>query len=146
MRTIMLAGLLAVAGLTPSFGQLTQTQTAPPPPAEKRTSVLPWLSLDALKATRDRPLFTVDRRPLPPPVAAAPPVKAGPPPKVVPTLRGIIVRPPEVLVVLQDSSTNESVVVRSGEDFGPWRVTAQTDHSVQLASGSERINLDLFED
>jgi hypothetical protein len=138
-----LSCLMLLVCTAASFAQEVQTPSAH---AAKGTSALPWLSLDTLKATRERPLFALDRRPLPPPAVATAPVKAAPPPKVVPTLRGIIMRPPEVLVMLQDRSTNESVVIRSGEDFGPWRVTVQSDHSVQLASGSERINLDMFED
>lgn len=113
-------------------------------------SSIPGLNLGDLSATRNRPLFAQDRRPpqppAPPPSRVLPVAKATEPvkPKPVLSLRGIIVQPSSTLVLLQDMTTSESVVVRSGESFGPWRVDVEDDHSVKLAAGSEQVHLEMF--
>jgi hypothetical protein len=138
-RPILLVALGLAGSLT---GALDSARGQKAPGA---ASALPGLTLETLSATRDRPLFVPGRRPpAPPPAvqsAAAIPQKV-----LVPTLRGVIIQPAYTLVVLEDGATRESVVLRSGESFGPWRVTVKTDHTVQLASGSEKIELDLFDD
>jgi general secretion pathway protein N len=111
---------------------------------------LPWLKLEDLSATRDRPLFAQSRRPPPPPVAAIPTVSAPQKEEEAPdarpnlSLRGIIRQDASTLVVLEDNSTSESIVVRSGDSYGRWRVTAESDDSVKLADESEELRLNLF--
>jgi hypothetical protein len=113
-------------------------------------SALPWLKLDALAATRDRPLFAPSRRkPAPPPpvLAVAPNLSAPPadlPRKPQFTLQGVIVGSGETLILLQDASTSESITVRSGDTMGKWRVFANSTYSVTLRSGDEQINLEMF--
>jgi len=113
-------------------------------------SALPWLKLDALTATRDRPLFAPSRRkpPPPPPVAAvnapAPPQEAQQQQKRQLTLQGIIKDPLETLILLRDASTSESITVRSGETVGKWRVFADSSYSVTLKDGAEELKLEMF--
>jgi hypothetical protein len=141
--------LLAV--LFASLGASSIAQDAAAPVAEERPSALPWLKLEDLAATRERPLFREGRRPpyVPPP---APPAEPAPVAQVapepgtpIPTLKGIIRGGNATLVVLEDQMTSESVVVRSGENFGPWQVVAETDRSVRLATGDEQVVLNLYE-
>jgi hypothetical protein len=124
--------------------------TAGPGNTENAASALPWLKLDDLSATRDRPIFAPDRRP---PVVVSPPTE--PPvlaeaepefeaPIPIPALKGIIVQGSLTLVVLEDRTTAESIVVRSGDRFGPWQVVAENDRSVRLAAGGEQVLLDLY--
>jgi hypothetical protein len=144
---IVLAALLMAA---PAAGQ-SQPPAAPAAeagPAQQRA--LPWLKLEDLSATRDRPLFAQSRRkPAPPPVVVAPPVSAPQEEKAPDTrphlaLRGIIRQEATTLVVLEDDATSETVVVRSGGSYGRWRVTATSDDAVKLADGSEEVQLELF--
>jgi hypothetical protein len=110
-------------------------------------SALPWLKLGDLAATRERPLFAPNRRPPEGPApeaseeeAAAPQAPPGP----AFALKGIIIQQSETLVLLDDMTTSRSVVVRSGENYGRWRVVAESANSVNLADGAEQIHLELF--
>ena len=117
-------------------------------------SALPWLSLDSLSATRDRPLFVPDRRKaLPPPPHAR--VAAGgnaqrstlaavPPPMPHLQLTGIFVDPADTLVFLRDDATSKSVAVHSGDTVGRWRVVADSDFSVKLIDGTREFRLEMF--
>lgn len=118
------------------------------PPREQ--SALPWLELDALSATRDRPLFAPSRRKaVPPPVLKSKPEEAR---EVVQqsnkpqlALTGIIASSSsESIALLRDTSTSESIAVHSGETIGRWRVVINTDHSVKLQDGSDEIELEMF--
>jgi general secretion pathway protein N len=119
-------------------------QVAPQP----RASALPWLKLEELTATRDRPLFTPDRRPLPParppPAVAAPPQRGKPRPNFA--LKGIIAEGSATFVLLEDVDSSESVVVRSGQKIGAWRVMVETDRSVALVGEGEEIRLQMFDE
>ena len=78
MRSIGLALALACAMLPLAAGlaqEDTSAGTVAPPLSQPRTSALPWLKLEDLIATRERPLFAIDRRPqapVPPPLPIAP--------------------------------------------------------------------------
>jgi hypothetical protein len=116
-------------------------------------SALPSLKLDALTATRDRPLFSPDRRkpaPLPPPrVAVAPDplasqlaeAQASQPPDL--TLTGIITDPMGTIILLRRDSS-EVVTMRSGDSVGPWRVIVDSNSSVKLADGKKEFKLEMF--
>jgi general secretion pathway protein M len=123
--------------------------TAAAPVAEDRTPALRWLKLEDLSATRERPLFAEDRRPrriAPPPSDPVAVIEPEPEDAMpLPSLKGIIVQGSSTLVLLEDQSTSESVIVRSGDNFGPWQVVAENDHTVRLATGTEQVVLDLFE-
>ncbi len=120
--------------------------------AEERSpgeeSALPGLQLDALSATRDRPLFAPDRRKAAPPSAVLPQnssVEASEQahkPQLI--LTGIIVSSSQVTVLLQDAGTSESVAVRSGETVGPWRVLVDSNYSVKLKGDAEEFELHMF--
>ena len=126
-----------------------QTATAARPSTDLPLSraALPQLKLEDLTATRDRPLFVLDRRPLPPPPPPAQVINipTGPPKKRTPVLRGIIVSSLSTIVLLQEAGSSDSIIVNSGDTFGPWKVVAETDHSVSLTEGDEKISLDMFE-
>lgn len=122
----------------------------PGPVGGEPRSALPWLKLEDLAATRERPLFAPGRRPPPspsPPPDPLPVVEAAPeePKPLPPSLKGIIQQGTSTLVLLEDSGTAEQVFVRSGDRFGPWQVVAESDHTVRLAAGGEQVVLDLRE-
>ena len=119
------------------------TTSAPPSDIPVSRAALPQLKIEELSATRERPLFVQERRPVPPPPAPVA-IVTGPPKKQMPLLRGIIVSSLSTIVVLQDASTSDSIIINSGDTFGPWKVVAESDHSVSLTEGDKKISLDLF--
>ena len=126
-----------------------QEQFSDQAPLDQQHAALPWLKLDDLMATRDRPLFAPDRR-KPAPVVIAPPSAAmanqasRPPQKPQLTLMGIIEAPVGKLVLLRDASTSESIAVRSGERVGQWQVLAESDYTVKLTDGKREYKLEMF--
>jgi hypothetical protein len=147
--------LTIVCGLLAASTALTQEgrrDSSKARSSQDRASPLPWLVLEALTATRDRPLFAHNRRPLPPP---APPPPS--PPRVVApqqpakpspvfALKGIIAERSSTLVLLQDVNTSESIVLRSGDTIGSWRLLVETEYSVSLTGNGEKILLEMFEE
>jgi general secretion pathway protein N len=115
---------------------------------DQRPSALPWLKLEDLSATRERPLFApTRRRPPPPPQPQAVTVAVEHPPETPRmVLTGIIIKPSETIVVLRNVATSESISLRSGESVGAWRVEVQNDHSVILTDGSQQFTLEMFTD
>jgi general secretion pathway protein N len=113
---------------------------------DQRPSALPWLKLEDLSATRERPLFaSTRRRPPPPPKPQVVTVVTEHPPETPQmVLTGIIVKPSETIVVLRNVATSESISLRSGESVGAWRVEAQDDHSVILTDGTRQFTLEMF--
>ena len=108
-------------------------------------SALPSLQLNALSATRERPLFAPTRRKSqPPPVAAASNSETQKVQKPQLTLRGIIVSPRQILVLLRNDSTSESVTVRDGDMIGRWHVLVDSNYSVKLKDGAEEMTLEMF--
>jgi hypothetical protein len=113
-------------------------------------SALPWLRLDGLSATRDKPLFTPSRRKPAPParVSPTPPaelreeIQYSRKPQLV--LTGILASQSQSLAFLRDTNTSESIAVRSGETIGRWRVVVDTDHSVKLQDDSHEVELEIF--
>jgi general secretion pathway protein N len=83
-------------------------------------SPLAEYSVDRLSATRERPLFSPNRRPPPPPaviVATRPP--PAPPPNV--TLLGIVMDAEDARAIVQTGGS-EVRRVRIGDDIGGWKV------------------------
>ena len=111
---------------------------------DQRPSALPWLKLEDLSATRERPLFAPTRRRPPPQEQAVTVVAEHPPETPRMVLTGIIVKPSETIVVLRNVATSESISLRSGESVGAWRVEAQNDHSVILSDGTQQFTLEMF--
>ncbi len=112
-------------------------------------SALPWLNLDSLSATRERPLFAPDRRkPAPPPVVAAVPVHPEAarqaPRQAKLELTGVIVSGLETIVLLRDPATSESVAVHPGEKVGRWLVSVDTNDNVTLKDGDEELRLEMY--
>ena len=119
--------------------------------ASNDESALPWLHLDALSATRDRPLFAPDRRktpavstlPLNNPAEEKDEPKQAKKPQLV--LTGIIASSSsESIALLRDNNTSESFAVRSGETIGRWRVLVETNHSVKLKDDVGEVELEMF--
>jgi hypothetical protein len=88
------------------------------------TNPLAAPSLDRLSATRERPLFTPNRRaapPPPPPVASTAPVEADAgPPRIA--LVGVVIGAQGPRAVVNDLALNKIVRLRIGDEIDGWIV------------------------
>ena len=119
-------------------------------------SALPWLNLDSLSATRERPLFAPDRRkPVPPPPPVIVADHAANPAEVQQRqsqaaqrqqfeLTGIITSNSETIVLLRDAVTSEYVTARSGDTVGRWRISVDSNEAVTLKDGAKEVRLEMF--
>jgi hypothetical protein len=105
--------------------------------------------LSALPATRDRPLFSVSRRPpaVASPVAAPPPKQEAlaPPPPERPllTLIGTIVSRAGSLAMLQGSNADAISRLRLGQENDGWRVRGIGLRSIVVEKGEQSVELGL---
>ena len=107
------------------------------------------LSLDQLKATRERPLFVPGRRAAPPPavfvppaeVAAEPAVQAVPPPSV--TLTGVIIGAGTRMAILREAGGGRTSSVKVGDHVEGWTVQAVEPRLVRLEHDGQTTELPL---
>ncbi len=149
VRSIVLLGLALVAPAsaapidparaTPSSNRNEATQAGNP---------LSKIPLSALTATRDRPLFSLSRRP--PTLAiqanaqpAQAPAAPAPPERPALKLIGTILSPATSVVLLRDSATQAVTRLRVGEATSGWRVKTVSSRSVTLEKGEQSAILGL---
>jgi len=108
--------------------------------------------LSVLTETRDRPLFSLSRRPPasdpppapPPPPAQAPAIAAQPAPEKPPwALVGTIVSPAGSLAIVQNIGTQAVSRVRLGEEDSGWRVRSVAARSIVVQKGEATVTLEL---
>jgi general secretion pathway protein N len=128
----------------------------PPPDVTAKPAETPtvaanplWaIPLSALTATRTRPLFTPSRRP-PAPVVASVPVAAPrppPPPPAVPqhpnlTLVGTVAGENEGVAVFIDTTTRDTVRLRTGEGHSGWILQSVERRTATLQKGEHTETL-----
>jgi general secretion pathway protein N len=124
-----------------------------PPAATPRPTPFPWLTLDLLAATRDRPLFSPERRgvapepevvepepePEPEPEVADEPEAA--PPRV--RLAGVVISGPLRIAMLHDEEEDEVVRLREGQSFSDWTLVSVAPRSVVFRHGSQEHTVEL---
>jgi general secretion pathway protein N len=149
VKPISPAALVATLGLAASlpcggaFAQAAVDQAA------SLSNPLAVQSLDALSATRERPLFAPSRRPPDPPAPAAPPsvVVASPTPPPEPpaiTFYGVVMEPDGARALARGPS-NESLRLRVGDEVGGWSVTGVDRRRLVLTLGERSETFSLFE-
>jgi hypothetical protein len=92
-------------------------------------------------------LFVPDRRKS---VAPAVPVPAAEPgeersplkPQLI--LTGIIVSASQIIVLLKDTNTDQSLAVHPGETVGRWRILVDPNYAVTLKSDTGEFALEMF--
>jgi len=130
----------------------------PPPDVTAKPAEAPtvaanplWsIPLSALTATRTRPLFTPSRRP-PAPVVATVPVAAprpAPPPPALPqhpnlTLVGTVAGENESVAVFIDTTTRDTVRLRTGEGHSGWILQSVERRTATLQKGETTETLAL---
>lgn len=141
-RRVVCIGLVMMWSVCLHAQNQPQTQL-PNEPA----SALPWLNLDSLSATRERPLFAPSRRkPAPPPAAATAvhPETAPQAPALRFELTGIVVSPLGTTVLLRDLATSQSIAVHPGEKVGRWFIVVDSNDKVTLKNGADELKLEMY--
>jgi general secretion pathway protein N len=130
----------------------------PPPDVTAKPAETPtvaanplWaIPLSALTATRTRPLFTPSRR-APAPVVASVPVTAPRPPPAPPaapqhpnlTLVGTVASENEGVAVFIDTTTRDTVRLRTGEGHSGWVLVSVERRAATLQKGERNETLEL---
>ncbi len=151
-------------GLNPSELELGRSRTiaAPklPPPfsaidnassdAPKSANPLWGIPVSALKATRERPLFSPSRRPPAPPVVAAPveAPKAPPPPPPEPeqpalTLVGVVAGQGQGYAVFITTTGHDIVRLRTGEGRDGWILRSVSSREAVLEKNNRQAVVEL---
>ena len=105
--------------------------------------------LSDLAATRERPIFSPSRRPVPPAVVAAPYVPPPPPPKPVEperpglSLVGTIAGEAQSIGIFLDQTTNKLIRLKSGERHRGWMLQSVLGRTVALQKDQETTTLEL---
>jgi general secretion pathway protein N len=116
---------------------------APGAPSAALLSPLAAHPLDALSATRDRPLFSPSRHPpAPPPVAIAPKAPPPSPPNV--TLFGVVMDGNEARAIVQAGPAKQVRRVRVGDDVGGWKVAQIEQRRLVLSLDSRLATFTMF--
>jgi general secretion pathway protein N len=130
----------------------------PPPDVTAKPAAAPtvaanplWaIPLSALTATRTRPLFTPSRRPPAPVVASVPvaPTRSPSPPPAVPqhpnlTLVGTVAGENEGVAVFIDTTTRDTVRLRTGEGHSGWILQSIDRRAATLQKGDQTETLAL---
>jgi general secretion pathway protein N len=140
-------------GAHPAALDQVQVVTAPARPApvpERALSANPlWaIPLTALSGTRDRPIFSASRRPLPPAVApAATQAAAAPKPREPErpkfSLVGTVASGDEGIAIFLDQSTREALRLKIGEDYQGWRLRSVQGREAALEKDHRAVILAL---
>jgi general secretion pathway protein N len=102
--------------------------------------------LSALRATRERPVFSSSRRPPPPVIIAAPVVSAAPPPPPPPppapdhanlSLIGIVHGDTGGIAIFRDSTTQAMVRLHTGESHTGWMLQSVSQRTAELHKGGQ---------
>lgn len=117
-----------------------------------RVSPFPWLTIELLAATRDRPLFSPERRgaapepevveeePEPEP-ETPPPVADVTPPRV--RLSGVVISGTLRIAMLHDDDTDDIIRLRQGQSFSDWTLVAVEPRSILFRHGEQEHKIDL---
>ena len=128
-----------------AFGRSTPVEL---PPVGNPLWAIP---ISKLSATRDRPLFSVSRRPRTPPAAPAAPEPAAavaepPPPEAPPfTLVGTIIGDDSRIAIFYDQSSRTASGVRLGGRASGWTLRAVDPRSATVEGSGRVVTLELPE-
>lgn len=120
---------------------------APAPMAERALSANPlWaIPLSALSGTRDRPIFSSSRRPIPPAVApvAVAVLKPREPERPQLSLVGTIASDDEGFGIFLDQSTKAALRLKVGEDYQGWKLRSVQGREATLEKDQQVVTLAL---
>jgi hypothetical protein len=135
---------------TPAVAPAVPPSAAPAPERALSANPLWAIPLTQLSGTRDRPIFSPSRRPVPAAVAAQPAVaKAAPPPKkreLEPpplALVGTIASSDEGFGIFLDQSTKVALRLKVGEDYQGWKLLVIRGREVTMEKDQQAAVLTL---
>jgi hypothetical protein len=133
--------IMAVAALLP----LAVCTGAAAQQAQVTANPLAAQSLEGLSATRERPLFSTQRRPPAPPrvAAATPPPPPAPPPPPQVALYGIVSETGGARAMVR-ANGDKIVGVRIGDDIGGWKVTKIERRQIELSLADRAVSFAMF--
>lgn len=123
------------------------------PEAEEPAAVagpFPWLTLEDLSETRDRPLFSPTRRPPPvaepepEPVVVEEPEEDAPPadpPKI--RLAGVVLGGTAPVALIEDYDTETLLPFRSGAVIAEWTLATIEPRAIVLRHGDQELRLEI---
>jgi hypothetical protein len=147
-RLCLIASVLVLRSIALAADPAAPAEPAvPAEPTSDAALVNPLASrpLDALSATRDRPLFAPSRRPPPPSapvVRAIEAAPAAPPPSVV--LLGIVTEANGARALLRTAASGQVVRARLGDEIGGWKVTQIESRRLVLSNDDRSVSFSLF--
>jgi len=135
--TTLLGALLPLAIGGSAAAQQAQTGAAANPLAAQ--------SLEGLAATRERPLFSAQRRPPTPPRYAAPPPPPPPAPLPPPQVAvyGIVAEPGGARAMVR-ANGDKVIGVRVGDDIAGWKVTKIERRQIELSLADRAVSFAMF--
>jgi hypothetical protein len=152
MTRIGIPGFAVLLALLPCAAAAQRDPPAPPPvavppvgtqPVQARSFALP--ALDALQATRQRPLFSPQRKP---DVEAAPEgeieVVQESPDSLPFELTGVVVGADIAVAILRNKDTQETVHLRQGEKLEAWSIDEIAARHIVLRQDERQMTLELF--
>jgi general secretion pathway protein N len=140
---LLVSALIAGGAAVVRAEAQTKDQAQLTAPAPALISPLAEYALDRLSATRERPLFSPNRRPPPPPaviVATRPP--PAPPPNV--TVLGIVMDAEDACAIIQTGGSSEVRRVRIGDDIGGWKVVQIEQRLLVLSLDNRSVRFTMF--
>jgi hypothetical protein len=145
-QSIPTSGILTIAALL--FAGAILTNADAKEDARPRGNPLWGISLDSLRATAERPLFSPSRRPPPSPLAAPPIVTSPlPPPRTVEperpplALLGTIIGKRVEIAVFLEEKTKDTVRLKVGEGRDGWTLRSVHAGTVDFARGHRMATL-----
>ncbi len=135
----------------PAKAQVVTAPAARAPVVQQAPSANPlWaIPLSALSGTRDRPIFSASRRPIPPAVApaAVPKMVAAPKPREPErpqlSLVGTIASGDEGFGIFLDQSTKAALRLKVGEDYQGWKLRSVHGREATLEKDQQVVTLAL---
>jgi len=143
---LVIIGMAVSFGLGSSLGDPISAKVADDYP---RGNPLWSISVKTLTATRDRPIFSPSRKPLPPQTIAAPQVppptvsKPAEPERPLLTLVGTVSGEQEAFGIFLDQTANKVVRLRLGDDHHGWILRQVRGREVMLQKDGETTFLAL---
>jgi hypothetical protein len=149
-RPVEIPAESSISGAPAIRGQAVETPRAPMEGRALSGNPLWAVAFTSLSDTRERPIFSMSRRPPPPAVAAAPlvkPVAVAPKPKEPEspklTLIGTIAGDHERFGIFLDQSTKAALRLRMGDDYQGWKLRSVQGREATLEKDQEAVILAL---
>ena len=116
------------------------------PPADNQVRTLAMPPMEELNATRERPLFSPQRKPDDKVAARTDEAVVEEAPTSVPfDLTGVVIGEDQAIAILQNRDTQETIQLKQGETADVWSVAEIGQRHIVLRNEGRQVRLQLFE-